>query len=188
MKPFTTLTSKVIPLPRKDVDTDLIIPAQFLTSTSRGGYGPNLFRRLRDEDPQFPLNDPRYNDAQILVAESNFGCGSSREHAVWAIREAGIRVVIAPSFADIFFGNSAKNGLLLVQLSESVVATLLSDALARDVTLTVSLDAQSVLYNGTEHSFSYDPFRKHCLQNGLEDLDYLMTHKEEIKRYFESQR
>src|ERR1700760_4652939 len=110
MEKFEKLKSKVIPLPMTDVDTDMIIPAQFLTSISRDGYGQNLFRRLRDNDPDFPFNQAKYSGAEILVADDNFGCGSSREHAVWALAGAGVKAVIAKSFADIFFGNSAKNG------------------------------------------------------------------------------
>ena len=112
MEKFETLTSKTVPLPLNNVDTDMIIPAQFLTSISRDGYGENLFRRLKDEDPNFPLLQKRYADAKILVVGDNFGCGSSREHAVWALTGAGIKVVIGKSFADIFTSNSGKNGLL----------------------------------------------------------------------------
>ena len=116
MDKFTTLTARCVPLEINDVDTDLIIPAQYLTSISRDGYGENVFRRLRDENPDFPLNQDKFKDVQILLAAKNFGCGSSREHAVWALQGYGFRVVIAESFADIFFSNSAKNGLLLISL------------------------------------------------------------------------
>jgi len=160
----------------KDVDTDMIIPVQYLTSISREGFGPNLFVRLRSSRADFYQNQPRFNGTQILVADSNFGCGSSREHAVWALLGAGIRVVIAPSFADIFAGNSAKNGLLLVNLPEDVVRQLLTEASQSDLKLTVDLAAQTV---ASDHkrtwSFAYDPFRKHCLLNGLDDLDYLRS-------------
>lgn len=176
MKPFATVTSIAAPVAIKDVDTDMIIPAQFLTSISRDGFGPNLFKRLRESRPDFYQNNPRFNKSEIIVADTNFGCGSSREHAVWALLGAGIKVVIAPSFADIFAGNSAKNGLLLVTLPEDVVKALLNDALKRDLKLNVNLETQLVSSDtGAEWSFNYDPFRKHCLLNGLDDLDYLRS-------------
>src|SRR5271170_1813611 len=159
MERFTALTSKVIPLPMKDVDTDLIIPAQFLTSISRDGYGQNLFRRLRDNDPNFPFNQSRYEGASILVTDHNFGCGSSREHAVWALTGAGLKVVIAKSFADIFYNNSAKNGLMLVVLPEAVVDKLLNEAKEGELTLAVDLEQQLVKHAGGEtYSFDYDQF------------------------------
>lgn len=189
MEKFTTLKSKVVPLPLKDVDTDMIIPAQFLTSISREGFGENLFRRLRDQDPGFCLNQERYKGARILVADENFACGSSREHAVWALTGAGFRVVIAKSFADIFFSNSAKNGLLLIELPADVVDSLLAQASANDIELEVDLEVQKVrLADGTEQSFNYDPFRKHCLLNGLEDLDYLLSKSEGIARFRKEQK
>lgn len=176
MQPFTPVTSIAAPVAIKDVDTDMIIPAQYLTSISREGFGPNLFVRLRSSRADFYQNQPRFNGTQILVADSNFGCGSSREHAVWALLGAGIRVVIAPSFADIFAGNSAKNGLLLVNLPEDVVRQLLTEASQRDLKLTVDLAAQTVASDDKRTwSFAYDPFRKHCLLNGLDDLDYLRS-------------
>jgi 3-isopropylmalate/(R)-2-methylmalate dehydratase small subunit len=176
MRPFATVSSIAAPVAIKDVDTDMIIPAQFLTSISRDGFGPNLFKRLRESRPDFYQNQSRFNKAEILVADTNFGCGSSREHAVWALLGAGVKVVIAPSFADIFAGNSAKNGLLLVTLPEEVVKGLLNDALNSELKLTVNLEKQLVSSEtGTEWSFDYDPFRKHCLLNGLDDLDYLRS-------------
>ncbi|MFN8390602.1 MAG: 3-isopropylmalate dehydratase small subunit [Bdellovibrionota bacterium] len=188
MEKFTTVTSKVIPLPIKDVDTDLIIPAQYLTSISREGFGQNLFRRLKDSDPAFPLNLPEYQNAKILLSDSNFGCGSSREHAVWAILGAGIRVVIAKSFADIFFGNSAKSGLLLVTLPSEIVDALLADAATKDVNLTVSLENQTVtLPSGTIQRFDYDPFRRHCLMNGLDDIDYIRDQQTAIDNFRKQQ-
>src|SRR5271170_7061995 len=168
MERFTALTSKVIPLPIKDVDTDMIIPAQFLTSISRDGYGQNLFRRLRDNDPEFPFNQSRYSGAEILVADDNFGCGSSREHAVWALQGAGIKAVIAKSFADIFSSNSGKNGLLLAAVEPGAAKRLLSLAADGNLELTVDLKTQTVTGpNGLRAEFPYDGFRKHCLQNGL---------------------
>ena len=128
MKKFTKFTSTVVPVPLRDVDTDLIVPAQFLTTVTKDGLAQALFKRLRDNDPQFSLNQEKFKSAEILVVDSNFGCGSSREHAVWAIVSYGFRVVIAKSFADIFYNNSAKNGLLLVTLNEQVVDKLLKDS------------------------------------------------------------
>ena len=182
MRPFATVSSIAAPVAIKDVDTDMIIPAQFLTSISRDGFGPNLFKRLRESRRDFYQNQSRFNKAEILIADSNFGCGSSREHAVWALLGAGIKVVIAPSFADIFAGNSAKNGLLLVTLPEGVVKGLLDDALNSDLKLTVNLETQVVSSDtGAEWGFNYDPFRKHCLLNGLDDLDYLRSKLDLIK-------
>jgi 3-isopropylmalate/(R)-2-methylmalate dehydratase small subunit len=184
MEKFSKIKSKVVPLPMTDVDTDLIIPAQFLTSISREGFGQNLFRRLRDNDTSFPFNLDKFNDAKILVTGHNFGCGSSREHAVWALLGAGIRVVIAPSFADIFFSNSAKNGLVLVKLSEAQVDRLVVEAQASSLEITVDLEAQTVtLPSGEEFSFDFDAFRKHCIINGLDDIDYILSHKSEIENF-----
>jgi 3-isopropylmalate/(R)-2-methylmalate dehydratase small subunit len=182
MDAFTTVRSIAAPLPIKDVDTDMIIPAQFLTSTSREGFGDNLFLRLRKNDPDFFMNQPRYRSAQILVADSNFGCGSSREHAVWALRGAGIRVVIAPSFADIFTSNSGKNGLLLVRLENEVVRQLLTDVATTTVELSIDLERQMVSSSdGREWSFPCDPFLKFCMMNGLDDMDYLRSRLPQIE-------
>jgi 3-isopropylmalate/(R)-2-methylmalate dehydratase small subunit len=184
MKPFKQVTSQVIPLPLKEVDTDMIIPAQFLTSVSKEGYGENLFKRLKSSDPNFPFNLEKYQKAEILVADSNFGCGSSREHAVWALLGAGIRVVIAKSFADIFFSNSAKNGLLLVTLGENVVDEILSKAANEQYVLSVDLVEQTVkLPDGKVLRFDYDPFRKHCMLNGLDDIDYILDKKNVIEDF-----
>jgi 3-isopropylmalate/(R)-2-methylmalate dehydratase small subunit len=183
MEPFTTVTSIAAPVAIKDVDTDMIIPAQYLTSISREGFGPHLFVRLRTSRPDFYQNQSRFQGASILVADSNFGCGSSREHAVWALLGAGVRVVIAPSFADIFAGNSAKNGLLLVTLPESDVRMLLQEAEESDLHLTVDLAAQTVRGDdGRSWGFTYDSFRKHCLLNGLDDLDYLRSRLDVIAK------
>lgn len=176
--------SVVMPLPLKDVDTDQIIPAQFLTSVSREGYGENLFRRLKDQDPNFPMNQQRFADAQILVVDSNFGCGSSREHAVWALQGAGFRAVIAKSFADIFFNNSAKNGLVLVTLPEAEVDEILSAARDGSYVVEIDLAAQTVkLPSGKSMTFPFDPFRKHCILNGLDDLDYIFSQRTKIDSY-----
>ncbi len=189
MKKFTQLKSKAIPLPVKDVDTDMIIPAQFLTSISSEGYGQNLFRRLRDNDANFPLNQEKFKGASLLVADHNFGCGSSREHAVWALTGWGISVVIAKSFADIFYNNSAKTGLLLIVLPEKVVDRLLSEAQSSDLELTINLEDQFVQHpSGESFKFEYDPFRKHCILNGLDDIDYILSHKQEITAFREKQK
>ncbi len=184
MEKFSSISSIAVPLPRRDVDTDMIIPAQFLTTISNNGFADALFRRLRDQEKDFALNQEKYHGAKILVAQSNFGCGSSREHAVWALRDWGFRVVIAESFADIFFGNAAKNGLLLVTLSAETVAGILAGTERGAVNLSVDLEAQTVtLPDGKSAAFDYDPFRKHCLLNGLDDLDYILSHQAEIEKY-----
>lgn len=185
MNKFQSINSRVIPLPINDVDTDQIIPAQFLTSVSKEGYAENLFRRLRDKDESFPLNDPIYKDAKVLVAGHNFGCGSSREHAVWALTGYGLKVVVAESFADIFYNNSAKNGLLLVTLPKEVVNKIQNASLA-DESFRVSVDLQSqtvTTSSGEIYSFEYDQFRKHCLLNGLDDIDYILSYNEKLDQY-----
>jgi len=187
MEKFLELTSKVVPLPKKNIDTDMIIPAQFLTSVSREGYGKNLFRRLRDQDINFPLNKPEYANAKILCADENFACGSSREHAVWALMGAGFRVVISKSFADIFTSNSSKNGLVLIVLPENIVNEILQGASSENYQLRVSLENQKVyLPDGREVQFAFDPFRKHCILNGLDDVDYILSHQAAIQEYRKS--
>jgi len=183
MQIFTSLKSQVIPIDRKDIDTDMLIPAQYMTSVSKGGYGENLFRRLRDSESDFPLNNKKYKDAKIIVARSNFGCGSSREHAVWALIEYGIRVVIAPSFADILFNNSGKNGLVLVALPEDTVDKIFLDSKdTQDYIISVNLKEQTVsLPDNSEHHFFFDPYRKDCILKGHDDLDYLLEHIKEIE-------
>jgi 3-isopropylmalate/(R)-2-methylmalate dehydratase small subunit len=189
MQPFTNVTALVAPVAIKDVDTDMIIPANFLTSISRAGFGAHVFSRLKASYTTFYLNQPRYNGAQILVADSNFGCGSSREHAVWALTDSGIKVIIGKSFADIFSNNSGKNGLLLVTLPAAVINTLLTEATDGTLKLTVDLEKQSVnASDGRAWHFEYDPFLKHCLLNGLDELEYLrsqlpaITEKKELQR------
>jgi 3-isopropylmalate/(R)-2-methylmalate dehydratase small subunit len=184
VKKFTQVKSKAIPLPIKDVDTDQIIPAQYLTSISSDGYGKNLFKRLREESADFPMNQPRFTGAKILIADHNFGCGSSREHAVWALMGAGIEVMIGKSFADIFTGNSANNGFLLITLPSDTVDMLLKTAAETDLELTVDLVSQEVrTAEGSVFKFDYDPFRKHCLINGLDDIDYILSEKSSIDSY-----
>lgn len=184
MKPFKTITSTVIPLPLKDIDTDMIIPAAYLTSIRRHGYGHALFRRLREANPDFPFNLKKFAGAQILVTGPNFGCGSSREHAVWALLDYGIKVIIAPSFADIFKSNSAKNGLVLVQLPEPIVNKFMKNAASGHHELTVNLEQQTVTTPDQKIlNFPFDPFRKQCILKGLDDFGYLQRHQKDIDQY-----
>src|SRR5664279_5034620 len=183
MEPFRTLTSLALPLDRTNVDTDQIIPKQFLKRIERTGYGDFLFFDWR-QTPEgvavadFVLNDARYKDAKILIAGKNFGCGSSREHAAWALSDFGFRVVIAPTFADIFFSNAGKNGIVLARLTEDEVATLLNNSKTiPNYQLTVSLEAQTVTDGrGFTASFEFDPFRKFCLVEGLDDIGMTLRH------------
>ncbi len=190
MQPFTTLTSTAVPLRAENVDTDQIIPARFLTAVTKAGMGDGLFAAWRygpDGAPnrEFVLNHAEYNGAEILVAGRNFGSGSSREHAVWALTEYGFRAVIAPAFADIFYNNSLKNGLLPVALPEEQVA-MLWDLVEEqpDIALTIDLDRQTVtLPDGQQAYFAIDPYRKTCLLHGLDDLGYLLSKEPEIAAY-----
>ncbi|ELA08214.1 isopropylmalate isomerase small subunit [Moraxella macacae 0408225] len=202
MKKYTIESGIVAPLDRANVDTDLIIPKQFLKSIKRTGFGVNLFDELRylDEgflgqdnatrpkNPDFVLNQPRYQGATILLARNNFGCGSSREHAPWALEEYGFRTVIASSFADIFYNNCFKNGMLPVVLSESDVDELFNACFATDgYQLTVDLPNQKVIApSGKAYSFDVDNFRKHCLLNGLDDIGLTLQNADDI-RAFEQQ-
>ena len=190
MDKFTTLTAAAAPLNVANVDTDKIIPARFLKTIKRTGLGKSLFADMRYNDdgaekPDFVLNQEKYRHAQILVAGDNFGCGSSREHAPWALLDFGIRCVIAPSFADIFFNNCFKNGILPIALPEEVVVKLMDDAsLGTNARLTVDLERQVVVRpNGEEIAFNVDPFRKHCLLNGLDDIGLTLEHTAAIDAY-----
>jgi 3-isopropylmalate/(R)-2-methylmalate dehydratase small subunit len=199
MKKFTQITGITAPLDRANVDTDMIIPKQFLKSIKRSGFGPNLFDELRyldegqpDQDcagrplnTEFVLNQPRYANTNILLARENFGCGSSREHAPWALDDYGIRSVIAPSFADIFYNNCFKNGLLPIVLSEQQVDQLFKEVLATEgYQLTVDLDKQVVITpSGEEMAFEVDAFRKHCLLNGLDDIGLTLQYADDIAAY-----
>jgi 3-isopropylmalate/(R)-2-methylmalate dehydratase small subunit len=204
MQKFTVETGIVIPLDRPNVDTDAIIPKQFLKSIKRTGFGPNLFdewRYLDHGEPgqdcsQRPINDtfelnlPRYQGGTILLARENFGCGSSREHAVWALDDFGIRVIIAPSFADIFFSNTSKNGILAIPLAESDVDALF-DAVEKTpgYQLTVDLPAQLIkLPNGETITFEIDSFKKHCLLEGLDDIGLTLQHTADIEAYEEKRK
>jgi 3-isopropylmalate/(R)-2-methylmalate dehydratase small subunit len=177
MDPFTTLTGIAAPMPLVNIDTDMIIPKQFLKTIARTGLGKNLFDEMRytpegAEIPGFVLNQPAYRAAQIIVAGENFGCGSSREHAPWALLDFGIRCVISTSFADIFYNNCFKNGILPIVLPEDQVAALMEDAQrGANARVSVDLEAQTVTASdGTVYGFQIDPFRKHCLMNGLDDI------------------
>jgi 3-isopropylmalate/(R)-2-methylmalate dehydratase small subunit len=183
MEKFTHLRGIAAPLPMINVDTDMIIPKQFLKTIKRTGLGKNLFDELRyeadgSEKPDFVLNKPAYRKAQILVAGANFGCGSSREHAPWALLDFGIRCVIAPSFADIFYANCFKNGVLPIALPQEEIDKLMDDASrGANAVLTVDLEKQEITGpdGGCIH-FDIDPFRKHCLLNGLDDIGLTMQH------------
>ena len=204
MKAFTKHTGLVAPLDRANVDTDQIIPKQFLKSIKRTGFGPNLFDEWRylDEgypgqdhtsrplNPDFVLNQPRYQGASVLLARENFGCGSSREHAPWALDEYGFRAVLAPSFADIFFNNSFKNGLLPIVLKEQDIDDLFKQAEAEEgYQLTVDLQAQTVARpDGKSYSFEVDAFRKHCLLNGLDDIGLTLQDADAIRAFEEKHR
>ncbi len=204
MDKFTTLNGVVAPLDRANVDTDQIIPKQFLKSIHRTGFGPNLFdswrylnagepgmdHSTRPLNPDFVLNQPRYRGAAILAARENFGCGSSREHAPWALLDYGFRCVIAPSFGDIFFNNCFKNGLLPVVLKDAEVDRIFHDVAAfPGFRLTVDLAQQRVSYPDASQTFGFeiDPFRKHCLLNGLDDIGLTLRHADKI-RDFEARR
>ena len=199
MDKFISREGLLAPLDRANVDTDAVIPKQFLKSIKRTGYGPILFDEWRYLDhgepgmdnsqrplnPDFVLNQPRYQGAQILLARENFGCGSSREHAPWALLQYGFQAVIAPSFADIFFNNSFKNGLLLIRLDAKTVARLFKEADALPgYRLAIDLEEQSVTTPGGESiKFEIDAFRKHCLLNGLDEIGLTLAHADKIKAF-----
>ena len=203
MQAFTVHQGLVAPLDRANVDTDAIIPKQFLKSIARSGFGPNLFDEWRYLDrgepgqdpaarkpnPDFVLNQPRYRGASILLARQNFGCGSSREHAPWALEQYGFRALIAPSYADIFFSNCFKNGLLPIQLPEAQVARLFDEVAAfPGYSLTIDLARQVVIEpDGRELPFDVPAFRKYCLLNGFDDIGLTLRHADEI-RAFEAER
>jgi 3-isopropylmalate/(R)-2-methylmalate dehydratase small subunit len=189
MEKFTVLNGLVAPLDRANVDTDQIVPKQYLASIKRTGFANGLFAEWR-KDPQFVLNQPRYQGAQILLGRKNFGCGSSREHAPWALIDYGFRSVIAPSYADIFFTNSFKNGLLPVVLSEAEVERLFHECNAfPGFRLVIDLERQAVASTdgALTMRFEIDPFRKYCLLNGLDEIDLTLRHADKI-REFETRR
>ena len=199
MKPLTKHDGLVVPMDRANVDTDLMVPKQFLKSIRRSGFGPNLFDELRyldegvpDSDnshrplnPEFPLNFPRYQGASILLARENFGCGSSREHAAWAMEDFGFRSVIAPSFADIFRSNALKNGILPIALPAAQVDTLFAEVRAQEgYRLVIDLEAcELILPNGDTWSFEVDPFRRDCLLKGLDDIGITLERADAIRAF-----
>lgn len=199
MQAFTQLKGLVAPLDRANVDTDAIIPKQFLKSIKRSGFGPNAFDEWRYLDrgepgidnsnrplnKDFVLNQPRYKGASVLLTRENFGCGSSREHAPWALEDYGFKVIIAPSFADIFFNNCFKNGMLPIVLSADIVDALFKQVTANEgYALNVDLAAQTVTTpNGEAYPFEVDAFRKHCLLNGLDDIGLTMQQQDKIKAF-----
>jgi 3-isopropylmalate/(R)-2-methylmalate dehydratase small subunit len=190
MDKFTTLTGIAAPLPLINVDTDMIIPKQFLKTIQRSGLGKNLFDEMRyttdgAEIANFVLNKPAYRNAQILVGGDNFGCGSSREHAPWALLDFGIRCVIAPAFADIFYNNCFKNGILPIVLPQEIVDQLMEDAQnGANATLTVDLENQTITRpDGQTVAFEVDAFRKHCLLNGLDDIGLTMEKSAAIESF-----
>jgi 3-isopropylmalate/(R)-2-methylmalate dehydratase small subunit len=199
MEKFIRKEGLVAPLDRANVDTDAIIPKQFLKSIQRTGFGPNLFDEWRYLDrgepgkddskrpvnPDFVLNKKQFEGATVLLARENFGCGSSREHAPWALQQFGFQAVIAPSFADIFFNNSLKNGLLLIKFDSKVVDQLFKEAAATEgYRLAVDLEAQTVSTpSGQALKFDIDPFRKHCIMNGLDDIGLTLTHADKIRAF-----
>lgn len=199
MKAFTVVEGVVAPMDRSNVDTDMIIPKQFLKSIKRSGFGPNLFDELRylDEgqpgmdnsqrplNPDFPLNQPRFQGASVLLSRANFGCGSSREHAPWALEDYGFRAVIASSFADIFYNNCFKNGVLPIVVDEEQIDVWFKALAAEEgYTLTVDLPAQVIRdASGKEVAFEVDAFRKHCLINGLDDIGLTLQDADKIKEY-----
>ena len=204
MDKFVKMTALVAPMDRANVDTDAIIPKQFLKSIKRSGFGPNLFDEWRYEDvgepdadnskrplrKDFVLNQERYQGAKILLARENFGCGSSREHAPWALKDYGFDVVIAPSFADIFFNNCFKNGIIPMVLDEATIDTLFQEVFATEgYQLTVDLENQQVVKpNGEVIPFEVDSFRRHCLLNGLDDIGLTLQHEADIKAYEEKRK
>lgn len=190
MEKFNTMTGIAAPMPLVNIDTDMIIPKQFLKTIKRSGLGVNLFDEMRydrqgNEIPDFVLNQDAYRQAEIIVAGENFGCGSSREHAPWAIKDFGIRCVIAPSFADIFYNNCFKNGILPIALPPETVDVLMKDAEnGANARLTVDLEAQTVTNSdGQVFSFEVDPFKKHCLMQGLDDIGLTMAKADSIDSF-----
>ena len=190
MEKFENFSGVAAPMPMINIDTDMIIPKQFLKTIKRSGLGVNLFDEMRydgagNEIADFVLNKPQYRDAEIIVAGKNFGCGSSREHAPWAIKDFGIRCVIAPSFADIFFNNSFKNGILLITLPQEQIDVLMKDAeKGANARMEIDLDAQTITTSdGESIGFEVDAFKKHCLQEGLDDIGLTMANVSSIDTF-----
>lgn len=189
MQKLVLIHSQAVPLPSENIDTDQIIPARFLKSISKEGFGKNLFRDWRynvhtnEPNPDFVLNNPKYS-GEILVAGNNFGCGSSREHAAWALTDYGFKVVVSSYFADIFRGNALNNGLLPVQVSEGFLKDLLSSVTENPATeITVDVEQQTISFNGKTEQFELDSYKKICLMNGYDDIDFLTSKKDAIKLF-----
>jgi len=189
MEKFKTLTTTAVPLPIENIDTDQIIPARFLKATDKKGFGDNVFRDWRYTkegtlDTDFPINQPQYKGAQILVAGDNFGCGSSREHAAWAIVGYGFKVVISSFFADIFKGNALNNGLLPIQVTPEYLAQLMSSIQENPAfSITIDLENQTIKTSFGQANFDIDPYKKVCLINGYDDIDFLLSKKTEIENF-----
>lgn len=195
MEKFTKVSAVAAPMPIRNIDTDMIIPKQFLKTIKREGLGVHAFDEMRylddgSENPDFVLNKPAYRKAEIIIAGDNFGCGSSREHAPWALKDFGIRVIISTSFADIFFNNAFKNGMLPIQVSEETLAALMDDAeRGANATITVDLVSQTISGpDGGEVKFDVDPFRKHCLLEGLDDIGLTLQKGDAIDSYEDQQK
>ena len=195
MEKFSKITGVAAPMPIRNIDTDMIIPKQFLKTIKREGLGKNLFDEMRflddgAENPDFVLNKDAYRNASIIVAGDNFGCGSSREHAPWALNDFGIKVIISTSFADIFYNNSFKNGMLPIKVDEATLAKLMDDAeRGSNATLTIDLEAQTISGpDGGVVNFEIDPFRKHCLLEGLDDIGLTLQKLDKINSYEEKQK
>jgi 3-isopropylmalate dehydratase small subunit len=192
MEKFTKLTSKAIPFPRRNVDTDLIIPARFLKTTKRSGLGEGAFAAIRhlnngSLDPDCVFNQDAYAGAKILITGDNFGCGSSREHAAWALVDLGIKVILAPSFADIFASNAFKNGILTITLEQNVIDKLLVDAKKDEIG--IDLEEQKIIVpNQHVISFDYDPFKKHCMLEGLDEIGLTLSNQGKIEAFEAKQR
>jgi 3-isopropylmalate/(R)-2-methylmalate dehydratase small subunit len=189
MQKLVLINSQAVPLPSENIDTDQIIPARFLKSISKEGFGENLFRDWRynvhtnEPNPDFVLNNPKYS-GEILVAGNNFGCGSSREHAAWALTDYGFKVVVSSYFADIFKGNALNNGLLPVKVSEGYLKDLIETVTQNPSTqITVDVDKQTISFNGKTESFELDSYKKICLMNGYDDIDFLTSKKDAIKTF-----
>lgn len=195
MEKFSKITGVAAPMPIRNIDTDMIIPKQFLKTIKREGLGKNLFDEMRflddgTENPDFVLNKDAYRSASIIVAGDNFGCGSSREHAPWALNDFGIKVIISTSFADIFYNNSFKNGMLPIKVDEETLAKLMDDAMrGSNATLSIDLEAQTISGpDGGVVNFEIDPFRKHCLLEGLDDIGLTLEKIDKINDYEEKQK
>ena len=188
MKSNQSIFGKCIPLEMNNVDTDLIIPAQYLTSVTKQGYAKHLFKRLKESSENFVFNLEKYQNANILISQENFGCGSSREHAVWALKEYGINVVIASSFADIFSGNSLKNKLLLIKLEEEKINQLIKNSYDNEYFLTIDLEKNEMKSSLNEvYKFEIDPFQKSCFMNGFDEIVYLNQFKNKINEFKKQQ-